>query len=180
MLQSFSIDLAHINWLQPTWDLFIVLFFIVASLLYGISLGRDRIIVILVSIYMALAIVNYIPFISAFTANISVNDGFALKVSVFIGIFILLFFFLSHSALLRTLGHAASQGPMWQVIIFSFLHVGLLISVTLSFFPRDLAGVLSPITQAIFTSDIARAAWVSLPVLAMVLMGRNYDERNNF
>ncbi len=183
MLQTVFVDagdaarfFTQINWLEPSWDLFIVLFFVIASLLYGISLGRDRIIVILVSIYMALAIVNYIPFISAFTANISVNDAFALRVSVFLGIFILLFFFLSHSALLRTLGHAAAQGPLWQVMIFSFLHVGLLISVTLSFFPRDLAGVLSPLTQSFFTSDIAKAVWVSLPVLAMVMLGRNYDD----
>jgi hypothetical protein len=164
-----------INWLQPSWDLFILLFFVIASLIYGISLGRDRIIVILVSIYMALAIVNYIPFINAFTARISINDAFALRVSVFLGVFILLFFFLSHSALLRTLGHAAAQGPLWQVMIFSFLHVGLLISVTLSFFPNDLAGVLSSTTQAFFVSDIAKAVWVSMPLLAMVMLGRNYD-----
>jgi len=164
-----------INWLQPSWDLFILLFFVIASLVYGISLGRDRIIVILVSIYMALAIVNYIPFINAFTARISINDAFALRVSVFLGVFILLFFFLSHSALLRTLGHAAAQGPLWQVMIFSFLHVGLLISVTLSFFPNDLAGVLSSTTQAFFVSDIAKAVWVSMPLLAMVMLGRNYD-----
>lgn len=167
--------LTGINWLQPSWDLFIVLFFIISSLIYGISLGRDRIIVILVSIYMALAIVNYIPFINAFTAKISVNDAFALRVSVFLGVFILLFFFLSHSALLRTIGHAAAQGPLWQVMIFSFLHVGLLISVTLSFFPSDLTHILSPLTQSFFTSDFAKAAWVSLPVLAMMILGRNYD-----
>jgi len=168
---------SQINWLQPSWDLFIFLFFIIASLLYGISLGRDRIIVILVSIYMALAIVNYIPFINEFTANISVNDAFALKVSVFLGVFILLFFFLSHSALLRTIGHSAAQGPLWQIMIFSFLHVGLLISVTLSFFPHSLSAVLSPTTQFVFTSDFAKAVWVSLPLLAMMVLGRAYDTR---
>jgi hypothetical protein len=172
--QAFQI-FGGINWLQPSWDLFILLFFVISSLIYGISLGRDRIIVILVSIYMALAIVNYIPFINAFTARISINDAFALRVSVFLGIFILLFFFLSHSALLRTLGHAAAQGPLWQVMIFSFLHVGLLISVTLSFFPNDLANVLSSTTQTLFVSNFAKAAWVSLPVLAMMVLGRNYD-----
>ncbi len=174
-IQSVVQMFTGINWLQPSWDLFILLFFVIASLIYGISLGRDRIIVILVSIYMALAIVNYIPFINSFTARISINDAFALRVSVFLGVFILLFFFLSHSALLRTLGHAAAQGPLWQVMIFSFLHVGLLISVTLSFFPNDLAGVLSSTTQAFFVSDIAKAAWVSMPLLAMVMLGRNYD-----
>lgn len=169
--------LENINWLNPTWDLFILIFFIVASLIYGISLGRDRIIVILVSIYMSLAIVNYIPFVSEFSANISVNDAFALRVTVFLGIFILLFFFLSHSALMRTLGHGATQGKLWQVMIFSFLHVGLLVSVTLSFFPTDLVDVLSQFTRALFLSDIARAAWVLLPVIAMALFGGGKEDR---
>ena len=42
----------NINWAAPSWDLFIILFFIVAAFLYGLSLGRNRVIVILVSIYM--------------------------------------------------------------------------------------------------------------------------------
>jgi hypothetical protein len=170
--------LENINWLNPTWDLFILIFFVVASLIYGVSLGRDRIIVILVSIYMSLAIVNYIPFISEFNAKISVNDAFALRVTVFLGIFILLFFFLSHSALMKTLGHGATQGRLWQVMIFSFLHVGLLISVTLSFFPTDLADILTPFTRALFLSDMARAAWVLLPVIAMSLLGSGKEDRD--
>ena len=164
----------NVNWLEPTWDLFIILFFVVASLIYGVSLGRDRIIVILVSIYMALAIVNYMPFLTGVsTAEVSVNDTFALRVSVFLGVFILLFFFLSHSALMKAFGHGGSgQGKFWQVMIYSFLHVGLLISVTLSFFPADLANVLSPLSQSLFMSDIARAVWVTLPVVAMAIFGR--------
>lgn len=162
----------NVNWLEPTWDLFIILFFVVASLIYGVSLGRDRIIVILVSIYMALAIVNHIPFLTGVnSAGVSLNDTFALRVSVFLGVFILLFFFLSHSALMKTFGHSTSQGKFWQVMIYSFLHVGLLISVTLSFFPTDLANVLSPFTQAVFISDIARAIWVTIPVVAMAIFG---------
>lgn len=182
MLQTAMFDqeaalemVSQVNWLQPSWDLFIILFFIVASLIYGVSLGRDRIIVILVSIYMSLAIVNHIPFLTDFSAGVSVNDAFALKVSVFLGVFILLFFFLSHSALLKTLGHNNAQGSLVQVMIFSFLHVGLLISVTLSFFPADLANVLSPLTQQIFISDVARAIWVMTPVLAMAIFGRSDD-----
>lgn len=170
---------ANVNWLQPSWDLFIVLFFVVASFIYGISLGRDRIIVILVAIYMSLAIVNYIPFLSGFETNISVNDAFALRVSVFLGVFILLFFFLSHSALMKAFGSRGAQGGIVQVMMFSFLHVGLLISVTLSFFPSDLANVLSPLTQSIFISDAAKAIWVILPVIVMAIFGRS-EHRDDY
>jgi hypothetical protein len=163
---------SSVNWLEPSWDLFIILFFVVASLMYGLSLGRDRLLVILVSIYMSLAVVKYVPFITDFNASISINDAFALRVSVFLGIFIMLFFLLSQSALMRTLGVNSERGPLWQVLLFSVLHVGLLISVTLSFFPADAAGVLSPLTKTLFVGDMAKAAWVLLPVFAMAFVGR--------
>jgi hypothetical protein len=166
----------NVNWFQPSWDLFIVLFFVVASLIYGMSLGRDRIMVILISIYMSLAIVNYIPMLREFSASISVNDAFALRVSVFLGVFILLFFFLSHSALMKSIGRSTTQGGLIQVMIFSFLHVGLLISVTLSFFPTDISEVLSPLTRQIFVSDVAKAVWVLTPVLAMAVFGKYSDD----
>jgi hypothetical protein len=184
MLQTAIIDtqqaidvINHVNWFQPTWDLFIVLFFIVASLIYGMSLGRDRIVVILMSIYISLAIVNYVPFVKSFSTSISVNDAFAIRVSVFLGIFILLFFFLSHSALIKTIGRG-TQGKFIHVMIFSFLHVGLLISVMLSFFPVDLSTFLSPLTRELFVSDIAKAAWVITPVIAMAVFGDKSSNEN--
>ena len=178
MLSAFVIDtsqastyLSSINWLQPSWDVFIILFFLVSSLLYGISLGRDRILVMMVAIYMALAVVKYVPFINEFQASISVNDTFALKVSVFLGAFIILFFLLSQSALLRAFGQTAEQGSFLQVAVFSVLHAGLLISVTLSFFPADTSPWLSPLTRQIFTSDAGNSVWALLPIMAMVAFG---------
>lgn len=161
----------NVNWLQPSWDLFIVLFFLFAALVYGVALGRDRILVIMVSIYMALAVVNYVPFIAEFSADIAINNAIALKVTVFLGIFILLFFFLSHSALLRTFGSSAEQGRWWQVIIFSLLHVGLLISVVLSFLPADVTQHLSAFTMQFFASDVAKAVWIITPIFAMATLG---------
>lgn len=165
--------LSSVNWLEPSWDLFIILFFVIASLMYGLSLGRDRLLVILVSIYMSLAVVKYVPFITDFNASINVNDAFALRVSVFLGIFIILFFLLSQSALMRTLGVNSERGPLWQVLLFSILHVGLLISVTLSFFPTETSQILSPLTRTLFVGDVAKAVWVLLPVFAMSLIGRS-------
>jgi len=170
---------ASINWLQPSWDVFIIIFFLVASLVYGISLGRDRIFVILVALYMGLAVVKYVPYITEFNAQISVNNGFALNVSVFLGVFIILFFLLSQSALVKTFGSEMNQGAAWQVIFFSFLQTGLLISVTLSFFPNDLSQWLSPLVQGMFLSDPAKAIWIILPIVAMMLLGGG-RERNRY
>jgi cytochrome c oxidase subunit IV len=160
-----------INWAAPTWDLFIVIFFIVTVFLYGMSLGRDRIIVILVSIYMSMAVVSNAPYIGGASPNADVNFGniFAFKVSAFLGLFILLFFLLSRSALTKTFGSMAA-GKWWQIFAFSVFHVGLLVSITLSFLPSEALAHLTPVTRQLFATEIAQFIWVVSPIAGMVLL----------
>lgn len=157
-----------LDWSKPTWDLFLLLFFLIASFVYGLSLGRDRIIVIMVSIYMALAVVNFAPYITTFSADVNINDAISFRVVAFIGLFLLLFFFLSQNALLRTFS-ADAYGSIWQVVVFSIIHVGLMLSVTLSFLPTEVIDGLTPLSQNFFLSDPAKAIWITLPIVAMAL-----------
>jgi hypothetical protein len=158
-----------LNWGSPSWDLFIFLFFIIGALLYGLSLGRDRVIVILVSMYMALAVVSNTPALNSLNLQLQVNQSFALKITFFLGIFVVLFFLLSRSALLKTIGSSGAPGSWWQTIVFSVLQVGLLISITLSFLPSELTNNLSSITKQIFMSDNGRSAWMIIPILFMAI-----------
>lgn len=175
--QSF---VAHINWAQPTWDLFIILFFIVAGFLYGLSLGRDRVIVILISVYMALAVVNSAPYIGNFAADVGINQFFVFRVSTFVVVFIALFFLMSRSALLSTIASSDTRGPWWQVLLFSFLHVGLLISITLSFLPPSASNHLAPLTRTVFVKDLGRFIWIVAPIAAMILIkGGAAEKRKN-
>ncbi len=167
---NFSAFIQSLNFSNPTWDLFILLFFVVVAILYGLSLGRDRILVILVSIYMALAVVANAPFLQKFTTSITINEAFAFKVSAFVAIFLLTFFLISRSGLMKTLGASGSRGSWWQVILFSFLHVGLLISVTLSFLPGEVADRLAPITKTIFLGEAGRFVWIVAPILVMAIV----------
>jgi len=167
--------LTTLNFSSPTWDLFIFLFFVVFSLLYGFSLGRDRIIAIIISIYMALAVVSAAPFLTSLegrTVQVAIGPYFAFRVTLFLGVFLLIFFFLSRSAVMGTLGGADGQGRLWEVILFSFLHVGLLISVTLSFLPRFITDQFAFLTRTVFLSEIGKFVWVVLPIAAMVLVRR--------
>lgn len=164
-----------IDWTQPTWDLFIILFFIIAAFLYGLSLGRDRIIVILVSIYMSLAVVNSVPYFKSFEHIITINQAFAFKITTFLGLFVILFFWLSRSALLRVFGEG-SRGSWWQVLVFSFLHVGLLISIVLSLVPGQITDNLAPLTKQVFITEQARFIWIVLPILGMAVIRRKDED----
>jgi hypothetical protein len=172
--------MANIDWSKPTWDLFIVLFFVVAAFLYGLSLGRDRVIVILISVYMALAVVNAAPFIGNYSADIGINQFFGFRISTFVAVFVALFFLMSRSALLSTVASSDTRGSWWQVLLFSFLHVGLLISITLSFLPPSASAHLAPLTQKIFVQDVGRFIWIIAPILAMMLIkGGASDKRRS-
>lgn len=166
-MESFSAFISGINWTAPSWDLFIFLFFVIGSLLYGFSLGKDRIIVILVSVYMALAVVGNAPIINQLNVALRVNESLVLRISFFLGIFVVLFFLLSRSALLKTIGENSAAGAWWQVIVFSILQVGLLISITMSFLPSEMLGSFSQFTRDFFVSDTGKTCWLILPIVVM-------------
>lgn len=165
--------LPTLNFSSPTWDLFIILFFIVFSMLYGVSLGRDRILAIIVSVYMALAVVYAVPWLQWLqgeTVQVAIGSSFAFRVTIFLGVLLFIFFLLSRSAMSWAVsGH---DGPFWQVLVFSVLHVGLLVSVTLSFLPDTVTRQFAPITQTVFLSDVARSLWIILPIFTMVFAKR--------
>ena len=171
-------DLAfNLSWANPTWDVFIVLFFVVGAFVYGISLGRDRLVTMLVAIYMSLAVVDHAPFLSEISANINVEQIFVLRIGFFVGFFLFMFFLLSRSALQKTIAKADTIGDWWQIFVYSFLHVGLLISILLSFLPESRLSVFSKTTVNIFTSEMARFLWIVVPILAMIFVKGGASEK---
>lgn len=161
--------LKNLNLSQPTWDVFVLLFFVCATLLYGVTLGRDRIILTLISIYIALAVVNTAPYLSTLRPG---GTDFALRMGLFVGAFIVLFFALARSAFLRNIGSPVS-GKWWQVIMWSFLHVGLLTSVMLSFLPDVALKYFAPLTQTVFTGSMGRFFWLVMPIVVMVFVSED-------
>jgi hypothetical protein len=162
--------ITSINWAAPTWDLFIVLFFLVTVFLYGMSLGRDRIIIILVSIYMSLAVISNAPIEGVFGgAEIQVGKYFAFQVSAFLGLFVLLFFMLSRSALSKTFSKLHS-GSWFQVLLFSVFHVGMLVSITLSFLPAEAVDHLAPLTRQVFAGETMKFLWIVAPIASMIVL----------
>lgn len=162
--------LSSLNLAAPSWDLFLVLFFVIGVLLYGLSLGRDRVVMIMVSIYMGLAVVTNAPYLKDFTAAISFNQ-FAIQIGAFFGLFALLFILLSRSALFAS-WESGMSGSLWQTMAFSVLHVGLIVSVALSFLPKTALAQFSETTRSIFLSDPGKFTWLVAPIAAMMIFGR--------
>ena len=177
-LASLQQIMTNINWAHPSWDLILIMFFLIGSVIYGMSMGRDRIIVVLVAIYMAIAIVSYAPYISNFVTEVKIGNTFAFQITMFVGMFAVLFFLISQSALLKHLGGAGERGGTISAMMFSVLQTGLLISVILSYLPKEALNVFSPHMQQIFVADAAKFAWVVAPIVVMALTrGNDYNNQ---
>lgn len=168
----------NINWSQPTWDLFVLIFFVAASFIFGLSLGKGRIITIMVALYMTMAVLAAAPFLKApAEASIAINQVVAIKVTAFIAVFLGIFFLLSRTALISTIVGAEDQGSALQIIIFSFLLVGLLINTVVTYVPFFDINTMSPMAKLAFGSEYARFAWTIAPVLAMLLFRRKPEKQ---
>ncbi len=160
-----SLSLSH-----PSWDLFIIIFFAIAVFIYGLSLGRDRNLLILLTTYISIALASSVPRLRLPRLGlVDLSRILDFKVAVFLFFFMVLFVVLSKSAVLRGLAHVGA-GSLFQVLLYSFLHVGLLLSITLSLLPNEAKFSFAPLTQQIFTSDLGRFLWLFLPVVAMAAL----------
>src|SRR3989338_6221110 len=84
------------NWHSPSWDLFIILFWLVASVIYAFSSGRGRLLSILVSVYMAKLLVIEAPFLNSLVnQKLSIVTVSLQQLATFTILFFVLFFFLS-------------------------------------------------------------------------------------
>jgi len=154
-----------------SWDAFITLCFVIATV-YGFVLQKDRLTVILVSAYIALAVSN---FWSESIYKILLQKGdllgsWAQSVSLFTvtaGLFILFIILLSSRGGFTVEERGGIYTP-FIIAALGFLAAGLILSSVLSFMPEDLRSSL------IATSKMAdfvwkyQTMWIVLPPLVLI------------
>lgn len=170
LIQSF-------NWHSPSWDLFIILFWLVASVIYAFSSGRGRLLSILVSVYMAKLLVIEAPFLNSLVnQKLSIVTVSLQQLATFTILFFVLFFFLSKYGF-RTAAEGKSPGGFVFGVLFAVLQIGLLINIVLRFMPEHVQHTFSPLVQFLFIQGSTSFIWLILPVLFLVLLGKFISNR---
>ena len=166
------------NWHSPSWDLFIILFWVVASTMYAFAAGRGRILTILISVYMSKLLVLSAPFLSTGVAHkLNITVVSVQQLVTFVLIFLILFIFLGRYAFKSSVdSRRISSLPM--SLVFALLQVGLLINIILTYLPKTVQGSFHPLIQTVFIKDPASFIWLVLPVLFLILLGRFLSERS--
>lgn len=165
---SFDQAFSHIG--TANWDTFIFLFFGIVVLIYAFFVSRERLAVVLLSVYTALALMLGTPFFTNILNVASQEDVIKIQLGVFVGLFLFLYVLFSMNMSLRSdIGHA-----WWQAVLLSVLQVGLLLSSILYFIPKNMFS--SDLTTYFFTNDIARSAWMVAPIVAMIFMRKKKSD----
>ena len=166
------------NWHTPSWDLFIILFWLVASVLYAFSAGQGRILSILVSVYMAKLLVIEAPFLNGVVnQKLHIATASLQQLATFGALFLVLFFFLSKYGF-KTSAEGKSAGSLIFGILFSVFQIGLLINIVLSFLPLPVQGNFAPLIKFLFLSHSSSFLWLILPVVFLVGLGKFISHRN--
>ncbi len=175
---DYVIKLIHgFNWHSPSWDLFIILFWLVASVIYAFAAGRGRILTVLMSIYMSRLIVLEAPFLSVEVGKKLPGTALSLQQLATFGIlFIILFIFLGRYAF-KTSADSRRMSSVAFSIVFAILQIGLLINIVIGYLPELYKVQLNPLIQFLFVRNPASFIWLILPVAFLIFLGRFVSER---
>lgn len=160
----------------PTWDLFIGLFFII-GLAYGFILQREKVVVTLVTVYVALLTTQVIApiFQQFFTGDKTLFNSVYLKANaspfaIQAALFVILIVLLTVRSGLT--GHRARGFliPI-EVLIYSALNSALVLSSILSFMPEETKASLA--TSSKFAKFIIahHTWWLIVPVVMLIVTG---------
>ncbi|MEK7122387.1 MAG: hypothetical protein AAB855_00865, partial [Patescibacteria group bacterium] len=150
---NLNFDPGLINIANPSWDTLLVLIFIIATLIYSFFSNRERLGVVLLSVYTAIAIYYATPLLHNYVNALDPVAGIPYRIGIFVALFISLFTLLSSHLSLRSDG----DNSWLNGLLLSFLQVGLLISTTVSLIPPDVFS--TQFVRSFFTDDIPRSAW---------------------
>ena len=176
MLQAVTITNApqlvnNFNWTTPSWDLFILLAWAGAAVLYMFAAGRGRIINILLSVYVAKLIVLQMPFLTDAAKQLNLSIVSLQQLAAFVAIFLVLFLFLGRFAL-KSAADSKHLSSMVFGLVFAFLQIGLLINIVLGYLPLGAQESFSPLIKTIFINNPASFVWLILPIVYLILLGK--------
>lgn len=172
VLQNLTQFFQHLFSSNLNWDIFLVLGLVVLSLPYTIFLGRQKVFLILVSIYVALAVLAYTPIVGKVT---EANDSQNKEIYFAVGFFVI-FFLLIRGVLGRIFAEAYHITNWWAVFFLSFLQLGLITSIIFSFLSNKTLLHFSPFVRMVLLNEWSRFTWLFLPIFIMAALAKKEED----
>jgi len=159
------------------WDWIIVLVFLAVAFIYGLSMGRNRLVILILGTYFSFLLTKNFPWGQLTFLGFKESPSSTIQIFIFLAIILAFYFLIPHSALgsvMRLRGRGRSA--WWQSLVLSILQVGLILAVVVSFLPAKIVENLSAFTKTIFVGALAQFFWLLLPIFAIMFLRRKRHE----
>ena len=159
---SRDFNFASFGFSGGNWDILILLLILVGVFLYGVNLGRNKILVIIICVYLASVVYNLFPY-GKFLGEL--RNNYIADAGGFLALIFVFYFFLSRSALRAAMHYSSASGSWFQVFVFSVMGLGLILSNIARIVPGDFLAKLSPFLVRLFSAPSSQFWWSLLPVV---------------
>ncbi len=156
-----------------SWDILMLLFLFAASFLYGMTMGKNRMTLVILSTYISFAIFSVLPFsyFTSFDGLTSGNNFFFLKLGIFLLFLTLIFVILNRSFFGRLfrVSKALYNISFFKILLLSFAQVGLFMSIFFSIALSEKIMEFTGLTSLVFANQTAQAIWFLIPLVFLGL-----------
>ncbi len=173
VVNSYISKLSSLNLGPETLFGFLIVIFL---LLYGLSLGRTKALVSLLSIYIAYVLQALFPYFSELheAARIS-PEMYLTRIALFFVFYLTVFAILNRSLVKHRL--TMKEFSIFWVSLISLLQLGILVSIILNFIPIDKLTIFPEYLLGYFAGQRALFFWLTAPVLILIMMRREKRSR---
>jgi hypothetical protein len=144
-----------------TQDITLLIVIILASFLFGIFIGRSRLVAVLLNAYVAFAIVSVIP--------ASYLTSYTYKLLVLLILIVALT--LWGKRLFEVSISGIGSGFMWKIFALSFLEVVMILSMVISIIPKKEALIyVSLSSYGYLIADPMKLIWMAAPLVFLMII----------
>ena len=149
---------------------------LVFMMLYGLSLGRTKALISLLSIYVALAFDAVFPYLKQLHDVIGITkEVYLTRVILLLLVYILVFVVLSNSFASKRL--ALKDSSIISVSVISLAQIGLLIAIITNIIPDKIIDNLPKYLSAYFSTKQALFYWIIAPIIILIFLRKNKKEK---
>lgn len=162
--------------LTPTvWDFVFLAILILAGFFYGLTLGKNRIMIINLGAFFGFILVNAIPW-NTFSW-LSENKPSSSVIIFLFFVLIVAFFFLLPKSSLTSAMRIKKRGiaSWWQLWLLGLAQVGMLAAMLGSFLDQKILASLDPLVQEYIFSELGLFLWVFLNILFILVFKKKKE-----
>src|SRR3989344_3213064 len=143
---------------------------LVFMIIYGLSLGRTKALISLLSIYVALAFDATFPYLEKLYTLLPVTEEmyYSVRVTLFLLIYLLVFIILSNS--FARSRFTLKESSVISVGVISLAQIGLLIAVITNIIPDKIIERMPEYLSAYFATKEALFFWIVIPILLLIFI----------